>query len=146
MFGGIGARYSPLQQVWLHLQCTIAKLYPAVAGKLQVRQKCRSNDNNGIKCWWFLLRGEEEHLSDLEQGWDYVLFQTQWKLEKCFKVVEPTSQSEEISESQQISSPTVVASASISSAPTATPSNTSTSDVSPFCRRICNGQSSHAEC
>ena len=85
---------------------TIAKQYPVVAGKLQVRRKYKIKDNGAIKSWWFLqcMRREEELLSDLEQGWDCVLFQTQWKLENCFKVVEASSHGEEISESQHLSS------------------------------------------
>ena len=93
-----------------------------------------------------ILQRAEEHLSHLEQGCDCVLFQTQWKLERCFKVVEKSSHGAEISESQKLSSPTVVLSTSNSSAPTATTSNASTSDVSPFLSKICNGQSTHAGC
>ena len=104
---------------------TIAELCPAVADKLQAHRKYEINDIVGIKSWWFLycIERKSMHLSDLEQGCDCVLFQTQWKLEKCFKVVEAAYHGVEISESEQLSSLTVVASTSNSSVPTATTSN-----------------------
>ena len=111
---------------------TIARLCSPIAGKLQIHRKYKTNDNGRIKSWWFLPWGEEEYLSKLEQGWDCVLLQTQWNLEKCFKVVEASSCGAEISESRQLSPPTVIASTSDPSAPTATTSNAFTSDVSPF--------------
>ena len=62
---------------------TIAQLCPSVAGKLQLRRKFKTNDNGRIIRWWFLIRGEEDVLVELQQIWKRVSIQTSWRLEEC---------------------------------------------------------------
>ena len=53
---------------------TIEQLYPTVAGKLQLRRKYKTSEN--VKRWWFLIRGEEEAIIELQQMWDRISTQT----------------------------------------------------------------------
>ena len=64
---------------------TIALLCPTVAGKLQLRRKFKkTNDNGCVTRWWFLIRGEEDVLVELQQIWECVSIQTSlWRLEEC---------------------------------------------------------------
>ena len=67
---------------------TIARLCPAVAGKIRLRRKYKSNEAGRVIRWWFVIRGEEEVLVELENMWDPVFNQTSWKLEECLKLKE----------------------------------------------------------
>jgi len=62
---------------------TIAQLCPTVAGKLQLRRKYKTSENGHVKRWWFLIRGEEEVLIELQKTWDHISTQTSWRLEEC---------------------------------------------------------------
>ena len=46
-------------------------------------QLCKTNDNGRVTRWWFLIRGEEEVLAELQQIWEHVSIQTPWRLEEC---------------------------------------------------------------
>ena len=64
---------------------TIARLCPTVAEKPQVRSKYRISQDGKIVRWWFLIRGDEQVLVNLEGNWDSIALQTSWKLENCHK-------------------------------------------------------------
>ena len=59
---------------------TLQKL-TTVGSQLSVRKKTRPDTNR----WWFLLKGTEPLLRQLEGEWDKVSMQTNWKLEPCTK-------------------------------------------------------------
>ena len=64
---------------------TIARLCPTVAEKLQVRRKYKTNQDGKTVWWWFLIRGDEQVLVELEGKWDSIALQRTWKLEDCYK-------------------------------------------------------------
>lgn len=65
---------------------TIVQLCPN-DGELQL---CKTSDNGRITRWWFLVRGEEEVLAELQQIWEHISIQTSWRLEECFVYREPS--------------------------------------------------------
>ena len=71
---------------------TIAKLCPTMVEKLQVRRKYKTSRDGKISRWWFLIRGEEQVLTELEEKWGCVALQTSWKLEDCLKYNKPEQQ------------------------------------------------------
>ena len=46
-----------------------------------VNQKYKSSANDNKVSWWFVLRGEEDTLQRLEEAWQQIAIQTEWKLE-----------------------------------------------------------------
>ena len=64
----------------------------SVVEKIEVRRKYKKRSDGRIHRW-FLVRGSEPDLQTLEQEWDKVHSQTEWKLEHCYK---PLSTSPEI--------------------------------------------------
>ena len=60
---------------------TIVRIFPDVAGKIQLRRKYKTNDSGRTTRWWFIIRGEEMTLTKLEEG---IFNQTAWTLEYCF--------------------------------------------------------------
>ena len=63
---------------------TIARICPDVAGKIKIRRKYKTNNSGRTTRWWFIIRGEEETLTKLEEGWEGIFNQTAWKLEHCY--------------------------------------------------------------
>lgn len=64
---------------------TLTKLTSQNLGsKLTVRRKFKES-TSGRDRWWFLLKGEERVLKELEDMWNTVSLQTRWKLETCTK-------------------------------------------------------------
>jgi len=59
----------------------------SVGDKLQIRRKFKTTTGNRIR-WWFVVRGSEEDLCNLENEWDRINIQTSWKLEVCYKLIE----------------------------------------------------------
>ena len=59
----------------------------SVGGRLQIRRKFKTTTGNRSR-WWFVVRGSEEDLCNLENEWDRINIQTSWKLEVCYKLVE----------------------------------------------------------
>lgn len=39
---------------------------------------------SGRTHWWFIVKGSESDLEELEKEWDRVQLQTGWKLEMCY--------------------------------------------------------------
>ena len=63
---------------------TIKKLAREDFGdKLTVTRKFREGRFGRRDTWWFLLKGEEAVLVELESMWDKVAFQTNWKIQTC---------------------------------------------------------------
>ena len=53
-----------------------------IGDKISVRRKTKEYD--GHSRWWFIVKGEEEQLKELDGEWDRVMIQTSWKLEPCY--------------------------------------------------------------
>ena len=64
------------------VSATLCKL-TTLGNQLSVRRK--TNDISGRNRWWFLVKGNEEVLAQLEREWERVSLQTSWKLEPCTK-------------------------------------------------------------
>ena len=62
---------------------TLKKLSTS-GNKLTVRRKFKTNEISGRIHWWFILKGSESDLEELERDWDHVQLQTGWKLENCY--------------------------------------------------------------
>lgn len=64
---------------------TLTKLTSQSLGsKLTVRRKFKESTSSRDR-WWFLIKGEETVLEELEDMWSTVSLQTRWKLETCNK-------------------------------------------------------------
>ena len=48
-----------------------------------MRRKYKTGKDNRGR-WWYIVRGTEEDLCELDSEWDHVHIQTSWKLETCF--------------------------------------------------------------
>lgn len=68
---------------------TLKKL-TTVGGSLFVKRKSKVHESSGKTRWWFVLKGDEEILKDLEGEWTNVHLQTNWKLETCTKPTDAT--------------------------------------------------------
>lgn len=75
---------------------TIKKLARQDFGdKLTVHRKFREGRLGGRDRWWFLLKGEEAVLVELESMWDRVALQTNWKIQTCTMPASSHSSTEE---------------------------------------------------
>ena len=56
-------------------------------------QKYKTSRNNPVKVtkWWFVIRGEESMLQELETEWSVIAVQTAWKLEPVHYEENPVS-------------------------------------------------------
>ena len=63
---------------------TIARLCPEVAGKIQLHGKYKTNESGRTTWWWFIIKGKEKTLTELQEMWEGVFNQTAWKLEYCY--------------------------------------------------------------
>ena len=59
----------------------------SVGGKLQIRCTFKTTTSNHSR-WWFVVRGSEEDLCNLDNEWDRINHQTPWELEVCYRLVE----------------------------------------------------------
>ena len=84
------------RRVWGTMRCTSShavsvalKLTNIDTSKLVVKRKfkCSTTKPNCIEKWWFIVRGEEELLCQLEEKWGAVAVQTAWKLQPAFMFV-----------------------------------------------------------
>ena len=57
-----------------------------VAENVEVRRKLKKRGNTELQ-WWFLIRGKETLLQNLEQEWVNIENSTSWKLERCYQPV-----------------------------------------------------------
>ena len=71
--------------------------------RLIVKRKFKTavNDPTRVHKWWFIVRGEEDLLQQVEEAWNAVAVQTTWKLEPAYMyddkdtTVEQSDQNEE---------------------------------------------------
>ena len=63
--------------------CSVTSI-PTTDITIKRKFKSRPNDNR-IKRWWFVLRGEESALQNLEGCWNQLQLQTKWKLEPVLR-------------------------------------------------------------
>ena len=71
--------------------------------RLIVKRKFKTAVNNPtrVQKWWFIIRGEEDLLQQMEESWSAVSVQTTWKLEPAYMyndnetTVEQSDQNEE---------------------------------------------------
>ena len=64
----------------LAVQNTLKALTKCSSG-LTIKRKFKTADRNQVTKWWFVLRGEEQLLEQLQEKWPAVSVQTSWKLE-----------------------------------------------------------------
>ena len=77
------------RKIWGTLRTTTSNAVSSTLSKLtskgnqvQVKRKYKSIQNtNKTARWWFVLRGSEDMLQEIENEWDHVSAQTNWKLE-----------------------------------------------------------------
>ena len=65
--------------------------------QVQVKRKYKLSDKKTVR-WWFVVRGTEEVLTKIENEWERVSLQTNWKIEPVLRF-QPAADSAE-SESQ----------------------------------------------
>ena len=90
-------KISGLRKVWGSMRSctanamakTISSLCPTMANKIQVRRKYKITSSGQVGLWWFLIRGDEEVLLELDKIWSTVAVQTSWKLQDCVKFTKP---------------------------------------------------------
>ena len=58
----------------------------SVAENVEVRRKFKKRGNTEVR-WWFLIRGEETVLQNLDMEWVNIENSTSWKLERCYQPV-----------------------------------------------------------
>ena len=57
----------------------------SLADRLTVKRKYTTNCNGSVQRWWYVGRGEELDLAELEKAWEAIATQTGWKLEPLFR-------------------------------------------------------------
>lgn len=63
---------------------SVLKKRMTVENQVSVKRKHKQLAS-GHTLWWFVVKGEEEILTELEGEWERVCFPLSWKLEQCFK-------------------------------------------------------------
>ena len=72
------------------VSATLKRLTSTDTTKLKIKRKFKTatSDPSRVQKWWFMVRGDEELIKQLEEKWDIVAMQTAWKLEPAFMYVE----------------------------------------------------------
>ena len=60
------------------------KKLTTVGNQVSIKRKHKQLDSGHTR-WWFVLKGEEQVLTQLEDEWERMCLQLSWKLEPCFK-------------------------------------------------------------
>lgn len=91
----VGAR-----KIWGTLKTTtsaavknaLSSLTKVSCSDLQIKRKYKSSHRNPdtVAKWWFVIRGEENKLQELEGEWRAIAIQTAWKLEPVYYYEENT--------------------------------------------------------
>lgn len=87
------------RKLWGTLRAATASVVSSTIGKLttvgkhvEVKRKYKlrpnGSTNNRNSKWWFILRGSEDVLKELEGEWERVQLQTNWQLMPCLKYVD----------------------------------------------------------
>ena len=79
-----------VRRIWGTLRNTTPAAVSSALNKLttsgnQLAVKKKFSDISGRSRWWFLVKGREEVLTKLQEEWEKVSLQTNWKLEPCTK-------------------------------------------------------------
>ena len=76
-----------------HVANQLKELTSNDVSKLAIKRKFKSDSSNSsrVNKWWFIIRGEEDLLIQLEGSWTAVLMQTSWKLEPAYSYLDSTS-------------------------------------------------------
>ena len=69
------------------LNFVISKFCPVTT--LQIKRKTVKDDVGYVKRWWFVIHAPENVLLNLESEWEQIQLQTGWKLESCFRPLQP---------------------------------------------------------
>ena len=104
--------------------CSVTNI-PTTDISIKRKFKSRPNDNR-VKRWWFVLRGEESTLQKLEGCWNQLQLQTNWKLEPVLRFSDEAA----CTESDQSTSSTTVTDVISNDSITVVASNESTHNVS----------------
>ena len=87
-------------RIWGTLKSTrtsaILKKLAAHGDQLFVKRKTATKDGR-CERWWFVLKEEETLLQQLEDEWEKIQIQTQWKLEHCYRLEAARSAVDQIS-------------------------------------------------
>lgn len=74
------------------IAATISKLAGPTKLELRFKRKTKKARNNKT-LWWFVVHGNENDLTTLENLWDKIQCQTLWQLQSCFKPLQSASES-----------------------------------------------------
>lgn len=96
---GPRVKFQDVRRVWGTMRTTSTTAVTSTLKKLtkqgdkvSVKRKNRTNGNGREKSWWFLIKGEEQVLCELEKEWDATVgLQTNWKLESCYRPTTPVN-------------------------------------------------------
>lgn len=84
-------RVEGARRIWGTMKITTSGLIKSAISRIcsidsvRVKRKTTTGTIDGkIKSWWFIVHGSEEVLKELEQKWNLLHMQTNWKLEPCF--------------------------------------------------------------
>ena len=72
----------------------------SLADRVRVKRKYTTNPSGSVNRWWYVIRGEELDIAELEKAQEAIATQTGWKLEPVFrydnhdKTTSPTSELE----------------------------------------------------
>ena len=104
----VGAR-----KIWGTLKTTtsaavknaLSSLIKVSCSDLQIKRKYKSSrrNPNTVAKWWFVIRGEENKLQELEGEWRAIAIQTVWKLGPVYYYEETLSQMQIMIVNQQLS-------------------------------------------
>jgi len=87
----------------------ISSVTKVSSSNLQIKRKYKLSHNNPdtVTKWWFVVRGEESVLLELEREWNSIAMQTAWKLEPVHYYVEHSTPNESTDLSSTMSAPIV---------------------------------------
>ena len=81
-----GAKRDATASVVLQTVKQLTKIDPEK--RLTVNRKFQEGESDRRDHWWYLIRGSEAALADIENLWNSVSLQVGWKLESCTKPLE----------------------------------------------------------
>ena len=100
-------RVTGSRKIWGTLRSTTTAAVSSTLAKLtsvqsetqvQVKRKYKLSDKKTVR-WWFIVRGTEEVLTKIENEWERVSLQTNWKIEPVLRFQPATDSAESESQS-----------------------------------------------